>query len=260
MSSLPFGQTQTTVSEIKSLVDRDTAVEQAEDGEVDNPEERVDKFLRSIPALLNWLDTHGRHYPWRESTDPWEVYIAEILLQRTRGDAVAGVYPEFIKRFPDPESLEKADEDEIRDLIRTLGFVNHRTKTLTDMAGLFTEHYDGRVPESLQALKEPWRVGEYSARACQIFARGEVMALVDANFARVIGRVLGYKMPSQPHKSDAVYRLLDALIPTDPELARAFNLAVLDLGALVCTPDSPTCSECPLQQACHYYQTKRNSA
>lgn len=120
----------------------------------------------------------------------------------------------------------------------SLGFVNHRTRTLQEVAELVYEQYDGTVPDSVSVLKEPWRVGDYSARACQIFARGEALALVDTNFARVVGRVLGYEMPGQPHKSDEVYSLLGALVPDDPALARAFNLAILDLGALVC-PLSP---------------------
>lgn len=98
--------------------------------------------------------------------------------------------------------------------------------------------------------------GEYE----KLFARKQPLALVDVNFARVIERVLGYEMPQQPHKSDDVYELLNALVPSDPAAARAFNLAILDLGALICTPDNPTCESCPINAACNYYQINVNEA
>ena len=255
MTSLPFGRTDTNVTEVRSLADIETAIEQASHGNVNQPEERIDKFIDAIPVLLKWLETQGRQYPWRATTDPWEVYTAEILLQRTRGDAVENVYSEFLEQFPDPVALSEATEEEIQDIVKSLGFVNHRTRTLQDVGEIFTTEYNGEVPNSVDKLKKPWRVGDYSARACQIFARGEPMALVDTNFARVFRRVLGYDMPDQPHKSAKVYALLDALVPSDTDLARAFNLAVLDLGALICTPEKPACETCPINDACHYYQT-----
>lgn len=254
MTDLPFGQTRTTPAEIRSLVEIDTAVMQARRGNVDHPEDQIEGFIEVVPSLLEWLEHNGRLYPWRETEDPWEVYIAEILLQRTRGDAVERVYTEFLETFPDPESLMHADEEEIADKVRSLGFVNHRTRTLKEVGELFTKEYGGKVPDSVDKLKRPWRVGDYSARACQIFARGEIMALVDTNFARVIGRVLGYEMPTQPHKSSEVYALLYALVPSSSDLARAFNFAILDLGALVCTPKNPDCESCPVNDACNYYQ------
>lgn len=254
MRSLPFGETQITVSEAKSLMNIGAAIDLSQQGDVEHPEERINEFVESVPGLLQWLENHGRRYPWRNSHDPYEVFIAEILLQRTRGDAVNKIYRDFLESFPDLEALNEAEDTKIRSLIRSLGFVNHRTRTLNEIGEIFTEQYDSKVPDSVEELQQPWRVGEYSARACQIFARDEPMALVDSNFARVFSRVLGYEMPNQPHKSSAVYALLDALIPSDPDVARAFNLAVLDLGALVCTPSNPACESCPLRSACNFYE------
>lgn len=257
--ALPFGRTSTDAAELTQLIDVETAVEQAATGGVENAHERVTAFVECLPRLLSWLDEHGRRYPWRNTTDPWRVYVSEILLQRTRGDAVAGIYEEVFTRFPGPEQLYRASESEIEDTVYSLGFTNHRTRTLQEVGELVWEEHDGRVPDSVAELKEPWRVGEYSARACQIFARGEALALVDTNFARVVGRVLDYEMPSQPHKSDEVYALLEALVPDDPSLARAFNLAILDLGALVCTAENPDCPRCPLNAGCAYYESQSSS-
>ena len=233
--NLPFGRTQVSVGEFRQYIDEEGAVETAERGGVIHPEYRINLFITELPSLMAWLGENGREYPWRYTTDPWKVYVSEILLQRTRGDAVAEIYDEFFSRFPTPGSLNQATEEEIREVVHTLGFVNHRSRALREVGEIFCKDHDCEVPASLEELKRPWRVGDYSARACQLFARGKPYALVDTNFARVIGRVLGYEMPQQPHKSEKVYTLLDSLVPADPALARAFNLAILDLGALICT-------------------------
>jgi A/G-specific adenine glycosylase len=226
-----------------------------ENGKPDS-EIQIRSFIQTVPDLLDWLEQHGREFPWRYTTDPWRVYVSEILLQRTRGGAVAAIYDEFFNRFPDPETLYRADEEEIHDVVSSLGFGNQRTRTLQDVAELCHCEYGGDVPQDLEVLKQPWRVGPYSARACLQFAFNEPHALVDANVARVIERVLDYEMPTQPHKSDTVYELMECLVPDDPEIARAFNLALLDLGALICTPDKPQCPACPLEDCCAFAATK----
>lgn len=250
----PFGRTDVSVEEIADLVDTERAAEIAEKNGVKDASERMRNLISKVPGLLRWLERHGRIYPWRETTDPWRVLVSEILLQRTRADAVAGTYNGFFERFPDPGSLNAASEEEVRDTVEPLGFVNHRVRTLKDVARIIVGEHGGDIPDSLEELKEPWRVGEYSARACQLFARGKPLALVDVNFARVFGRVLGVDMPSQPHRSVEVYALIDALVPGDPGIARAFNLAILDLGSQVCTPESPDCESCPLQACCDFWE------
>jgi A/G-specific adenine glycosylase len=256
-SPVPFGRTDISSEELKQLIDIEEASTQAEKGEVKNADEKVEDFVSCVPDLLKWLEQCGREYPWRATNDPWKVYLAEILLQRTRGDAVEKIYSDVIKQFPNPEAVHEASEKEIREAVRSLGFVNHRQRTLKEVGKIFTDQYDGEVPNSIDELKKPWRVGDYSARATQLFAREKPMALVDANFARVIGRVFDYEMPQQPHKSKQVYAFLEALTPNDPDTARSFNLAVLDLGALICTPDNPDCESCPISSACQYYRSTR---
>ena len=257
-TSLPFGRTDITVEELKQLVGTEEAATQAEKGGVNDAKNQIEDFITCIPDLLNWLEEHGRSYSWRETKDPWKVYLAEILLQRTQGDAVEKIYSDVVQRFPDPKALNQASEEEIREAVHSLGFVNHRQRTLEEVGRIFIQDFDGEIPDLIEDLKKPWRVGDYSARATQLFARGKPMSLVDSNFARVIGRVLGYEMPQQPHKSDDVYALLDALTPTDPDVARSFNLAILDLGALVCTPNSPDCESCPISATCQYYQSTKS--
>jgi len=251
---LPFGRTQITVSECGEFVEVTRAEELLAANGIDNPDERLERFVSVCPEMLQWLEVNGRHFPWRNTVDPWHIYATEILLQRTRASAVEEIYEAFFKQFPTPEKLYQGDEETLRDLVRSLGFVNHRTRSLSEAAEMCVEEYGGDVPESLEALKQPWRVGDYSARACLVFAFGHSQPLVDTNFARVVERLFNYEMPSQPHKSDTVYELLGALVPNEPSVARAFNFAILDIGALVCTPSSPSCNECSLQEACDFGQ------
>lgn len=249
---LPFGQTRISASDLRDAVDRGRAASMLERNGVANPEARVDAFVDVVPRLLAWLEEHGRQYPWRYTTDPWRVYISEILLQRTRGDAVARVYPEFFDRFPNPEALHRAEVDEVFEVVSSLGFGNQRTRTLREVTEMCHHDHGGTVPHDLEELKRPWRVGSYSARACLMFAFGDPLALVDANIARIIERALDYDMPAQPGESDRVYDLMECLTPTDPDVARAFNLALIDLGAIACTTPRPMCQRCPVNSGCSY--------
>lgn len=248
-----LGQTSVSRDEIFEAVDVESAIDAASEAGIDNARTRIKRFLISVPALLKWFENNGREYPWRKTTDPWTIYATEILLQRTRADAVEDIYRQFFDEFETPQDLYEASEEDIREVVHTLGFVNHRVRTLNETAEIICDKHGGQVPESIDALKEPWRVGDYTARAVCIFAHGESLALVDTNFARVFSRVLGYDMPNQPHKSDEVYGILDHIVPETPDIARAYNLAVLDLGALICVSGDPMCEECPISDGCTYY-------
>lgn len=251
---LPFGRTDVTVEEISNSAPIEPTVEElVTQGQTETvARAQVRDFLSVVPHLLNWLATNGRIYPWRQTTDPWQVYISEILLQRTRADAVEAIFEDFFQAYPKPKSILQANEEEIYELVQPLGFGNQRTRTLQDVATIIQEDYGGQVPEDLDALQRPWRVGPYSARATLLFAFGISIELVDANFVRVFSRVFDYEMPSQPHKRAQVYRLIRGVTPSDPELARAFNLAILDLGAVICRQSSPECYHCPLRDGCAF--------
>jgi len=253
-SRLPFGRTQITKSEYQRIIREDKVLEHLESEDTSKPNKRVTAFVETVPKLLDWLEQNGRDYPWRYTTDPWRVYATEILLQRTRADAVANIYESFFTKFPSPQALASADEQTIFGEVQSLGFGNQRTRSLRDAAQLCVREYDGTVPDDLEALQEPWRVGPYSARACLLFAFDKPMALVDSNIARIFGRIFAYEMPDQPHKSDAVYTFVGAFIPDDPGVARAINFSFLDLGAKICT-STPQCPSCPLKRCCSFAQS-----
>lgn len=254
--ALPFGQTDVTATELRQLIDVEVAADLLAGHGIPDAKHRIRWFINTLPELLAWFRTHGREFPWRHTRDPWRVYISEILLQRTRASSVEDVYNQFFERFSGPAAIRVSNEQEIRELVSPLGFGNQRTRTLMDVARILGEDHNDEVPDSIGELKRPWRVGPYSARATLIFAFNHSLALVDANIARIIERVFDYEMPNQPHKSDSLYRFLDALIPTDAAVARAVNLALLDLGNGVCISSSPRCEECPLSSGCRYWRNQ----
>ncbi|MFB6199560.1 MAG: hypothetical protein ABEJ83_01665 [Candidatus Nanohaloarchaea archaeon] len=225
-----MGCTKISEQDYLSSIDEDQLAETLKELEISGFD--IQEFAGHIPEMMNWLEENGRKYPWRDTLDPWKVYVAEILLQRTRADTVSGVYPKFVEKYPSPESIDQSNEEELRDIISELGFVNHRVKSLKSAGEIFVSEYEGKVPETLEGLKKPWRSGNYVARATQLFARGETQALVDPNIVRVIENKMNVKLPSQPHKKGEVYSFMESITPEDAEKARAFYLALLDLGAL----------------------------
>lgn len=254
----PFGQTRISASEYENLIGTAEAIECLEACDVSESATRLRSFANNVPELLLWLEDHGREYPWRETKDPWKIYATELLLQRTRADAVANIYDSFFASFPTPEAVWDATDERIFEEVQSLGFGNQRTRCLREAAQLCVEECGGEVPDDLELLQQPWRAGPYSARACLLFAFDIPLALVDANTARIIDRVFDYEMPAQPHKSSEVYAFMETLIPDEAPLARAINFALLDLGALICTEQNPQCSACPLNSCCFFAQRLSN--
>lgn len=126
----PWGETRPDPEEVWKYVEIDTAIEILQREGISSPEERVHNLVESIPDILRWLEEHGRNYPWRCTTDPWEVYIAEILLRKTQADIVDSVYSDFIEEYPDSESLYHAKGEEIKKRVKKLGLQNKRKKML----------------------------------------------------------------------------------------------------------------------------------
>jgi len=250
---LPFGETDPSPDFLAATISED-AIPELERFGANSPEYRLEKFVDAVGVLLEWVEEQGRLFPWRMTVDPWRVHTSEVLLKKTRADAVAAIYDDFYTAFPEPRYIRVASDEKIKAEVRSLGLENERLKTLRSVAAHLAEYGD-EVPESEQALREPWGVGRYAARATLIFAFGNSLGLVDANFERVLGRVFDLTLPTQPHKDDEVHKLYDALAPDDPGICRAYSLAILDLGSLVCTPSSPACASCPLEGACHYAST-----
>lgn len=211
-------------------------------------EEKAERFRT---GLLEWADDNLREFPWRDTSDPYEVLVAEVLLQKTLAAKVPAVYREFLDRFPNLRDLSKADADEIADLLEPLGFQNQRAKALVDIGDEFA---DEGVPTDQEALSEPRYIGPYATNAVLCFAFDLRRAVVDANVVRIYNRAFGFDFSAQ---QNAAWELAQWMLP-EKDYQR-FNLALVDYGAAVCISGEPRCEECFFTDDCEYFASQKTA-
>ena len=206
-------------------------------------------------TLLHWYDRHRRDLPWRGSGDPYHVLVSEAMLQQTQVGTVIGYFSRFIEALATVAALAAAEEKQVLRLWQGLGYYR-RARHLHAAAKMIIHDFDGRVPDSRQQLLELPGVGRYSAGAIASIAFGKAESAVDGNVARVLAR---FALIDEPIDDPAVRRLLWSL--ADQLVSRMrpgdFNQALMELGALVCTPASPNCPLCPLRTSCRAAATGR---
>jgi len=199
-------------------------------------------------GLLAWYDTNRRDLPWRATRDPYAVWVSEVMLQQTQVSRVVDYWPRFLERFPTVAALAQAAPDDVLGLWSGLGYYR-RARLLHEAAREVVDSCGGTVPSSAAELRELPGMGEYTAAAVASIAFGEAVPVIDANVARVLARVLAIEGDvtrgdgRRALREDAA-RLLDRDRPGD------YNQAVMELGALVCTPASPHCEPCPVAAHC----------
>ncbi len=216
---------------------------------------KIEVFRRTI---ITWYRQHGDSYlPWRRAGDPWCVLIASLLLRKTTTKQVAEVYDKFIKTFPSPESLARAREEDVEELIRPLGMERERAKLLVRLARELVEKYRGRVPCEERELKQLPGVGDYASAEVLLVACNKPKPLLDRNMIRILERVFGVKSSKKrPHTDPALWKFAESLVPPDPEEAKEFNFGVLDFARKICRARNPLCNKCPLKGICLYYASK----
>jgi A/G-specific adenine glycosylase len=215
-----------------------------------DPSERI---LRIQSLLLDWFSTNGRKLPWRETTDPYSVLIAEKLLQQTSlRTSVIEVYFQFIKKYPTPYQLSNANIIDVQKLIQPLG-LHYRARELIIMAEQICCQFGCNIPETLSALLSIFGIGDYTARAILCFAYLQDVPVVDTNIARILIRVLDIpgKPPTNPSRNRKLIEIMEKLIPFGN--AQYFNWGLIDLGALICKSTNPHCEDCPLNNFCAFY-------
>ncbi len=204
--------------------------------------------------ILDWYAANRRDFPWRNTNNPFEVLLAEKLLQQTKArDTVVSIYADLLTRYPTAQDLMKASVENLREIIQPLGLA-YRAAEIKNMATEIVEIHNGVVPSNLEDLLNLTGVGDYSARAVLCFAYNETVPIVDTNIARFLHRLCGINkpLPANPARKKYLQHLATQLLPED--VSRDFNFAVLDLCALVCTSRSPKCPDCPVQKSCAYAQ------
>lgn len=198
--------------------------------------------------LLAWFDRHQRDLPWRNTKDPYAIWLSEVMLQQTQVTTVIPYYDRFLARFPTVESLAKAPLDDVLGLWRGLGYYS-RAKNLQSAARQICAEHGGRLPSNAEALRRLPGFGRYTAGAVASIAFGEPAPIVDGNVARVFSRYFELEgAPGDREHEDRLWSLAGQWVrgarPGD------LNQALMELGALVCKPVAPSCSACPLSRTC----------
>lgn len=189
--------------------------------------------------------------PWRQTRDPYLIWLSEIILQQTRVQQGLPYYHIFVETFPTVQDLASASEQEVLRLWQGLGYYS-RARNLHACAKTVLEQYGGRFPETYKELLSLKGVGKYTAAAIASFAFKEPVPVVDGNVYRVLARLFGISFNiSQPSAYKEFYDI--ALLLIDPEQPDIFNQAIMEFGAMHCTPRKPLCLYCPLQQNCYAY-------
>jgi A/G-specific adenine glycosylase len=193
--------------------------------------------------LLDHYDVHRRDLPWRGESDPYRVWVSEVMLQQTRVQTVIPYYRRWMERFPDVEALAAADEDDVLSLWEGLGYYS-RARNLQKAARVVRERHGGSLPDSADALRGLPGFGAYTAGAVASIAFNAPAPAVDGNVRRVLSRLFDLAAPTGAELQARAAELVDPTRPGD------FNQALMDLGATVCMPIEPRCSACPLETLC----------
>ncbi len=189
--------------------------------------------------------------PWRETDDPFHIWLSEVMLQQTRVDQARPYYERFVEAFPTVTALAEAELDAVLRLWEGLGYYS-RARNLHRAAKMVTEEFAGQVPATYEAIRRLPGVGPYTAAAVLSIAFDAPHAVLDGNVARVLARVFTIE---EEIGAGRTRRRLQALadVLLNPDCPGDFNQAVMELGATICTPSAPACPACPLQSACGAY-------
>jgi A/G-specific adenine glycosylase len=213
-------------------------------------QDRVVMTNGQVAALLRWYESSARDLPWRRpGAGAWAVLVSEIMLQQTPVARVLPAYAAWLARWPTPSSLAAASP---ADAVRQWGRLGYprRALRLYHAARLIHARHRGEVPGSIGALRALPGVGSYTAAAVACFGFGQRHAVLDTNVRRVVARLVRGQQPSAGGVSAAETRLAESLLPADPALAARWSVAIMELGALVCTAARPRCDACPVAPAC----------
>ena len=204
-------------------------------------------------TILQWFSENGRELPWRQTKDPYAIWLSEIILQQTRIQQGQDYWERFMKRWPTVELLANATEDEVLREWQGLGYYS-RARNLHTAAKQIVAM--GSFPHTVESIKQLKGVGDYTAAAIGSIAFDLPAAVVDGNVYRVLARHFGIDTPINTTEGKKIFTTLaQELLP--PKEASAYNQGMMDFGALQCTPVSPHCDMCPLAETCEALRTGR---
>ena len=208
--------------------------------------------------IINWYEFNKRDLPWRNTTDPYKIWISEIMLQQTQVVTVIDYYHRFMNRFPTLSLLAEAEEHEVLNLWQGLGYYS-RARHIHHTAKCIVAEYKGVFPDSYKEILKLKGIGVYTASAIAAFAYNLPHAAVDGNVYRVLSRLFGlFELTTTPGGKKLFQSLADEILADAP--ANVYNQAIIEFGALQCTTKNPECDHCPLREQCFAYNNKQQAA
>ena len=208
-------------------------------------------------ALDAWYSGHGRDLPWRRpGTGAWEILLCEVMSQQTPVARVEPVWRDWLARWPGPAELAAASPGDVLRMWGKLGYPR-RALRLQECAAAIVDRHGGEVPDDVDALLALPGIGDYTARAVASFAHGRPVPVVDTNVRRVVARAALGQGDAGPPSSRRDLAAVEALLPAERDAAVRFSIALMELGALVCTARVPHCEECPIEPGCAWVAAGR---
>lgn len=205
--------------------------------------------------LLEWYKEHGRDLPWRRTSDPYKIWLSEVILQQTRVAQGKEYYFRFIEKFPTVETLASSDENEVLKVWQGLGYYT-RARNLHTASKQIMTNFNGTFPNTYSDIISLKGVGVYTASAIASIAFNEPYAVVDGNVYRVISRLFTIGLSIHSSDGKKIISEIAQTLLTNAEPGK-YNQAIMDFGALICTPALPKCHSCILQHFCMAFAEKR---
>jgi A/G-specific adenine glycosylase len=199
--------------------------------------------------ITDWYRLNKRDLPWRNTTDPFKIWLSEVILQQTRVDQGLAYYLKFIQRFETVHELARATEQEVLSLWQGLGYYS-RARNLHNTAKFISSVHNGIFPGSFLDLKKLKGIGDYTAAAIASFCFNESVGVVDGNVYRVLSRYFNVDLPIDSSEGKKYFFLLAQELISVMSDPGEYNQAIMEFGALQCTPKNPDCTTCPLQDNC----------
>jgi A/G-specific adenine glycosylase len=201
-------------------------------------------------ALIDWGQKNFRPFPWRFTSDPYCLLMAEVMLHRTNAPQVVPVYERFIQRYPDLSDLAQATEEELQEILYSLG-LRWRVRLIHEMATELASRFNGQIPVERESLLALPGISDYIASALRCFSWNQPDALIDTNTVRIIARLFGVPLRDSLRRNKHFMTLIGSLV--DPEQPKPYNYALLDLANKICLKSQlPNCPDCPVRLQCLY--------
>lgn len=204
-----------------------------------------------VEHILNFYNTQGRDFPWRKISDPYKIFLTEILLRKTTSKQVNSIYVKFFSEYPTIDSLALAEENELENSIKCLGLSKQRSKQMIKLANIITKQYGGLIPKNYNELIKLPGVGMYTAGGVLCLVYNKDVSMVDTNVIRVISRYFNFRSTKKDISTDKnIWEFVKDMVP--PGKCKEFNFGLIDFAGIICRQKDPHCKKCGLNDKCHF--------